>query len=156
MGFPAWACREPTSGVALKQSLRLVWEVSLSMSWKMESVPWKSRQRENMEYFEEAQPVCCFTDSAEIWEAIPRGSSLFTNLNVKCYHLFIIMTSSATNTTITDTTTIIHPTIVLNALYPTVLWWSAGAYLSHIQYRAKAGDSGNGITCVVDWNQGPS
>lgn len=31
------------------------------------------------------------------------------------------MTSSATNTTITDTTTIIHPTIVLNALYPTVL-----------------------------------
>lgn len=36
MGFP---CKGPTSGVVMKQSLILVREVSLSMSWKMESVP---------------------------------------------------------------------------------------------------------------------
>lgn len=44
MGLPTRACMEPTSGVAMKQSLRLVREVSLSMSWKMESVPGKSRE----------------------------------------------------------------------------------------------------------------
>lgn len=43
MGFPARACKDPTSGVAIKQSLRLVSDASLSMSWKMESVPEKSR-----------------------------------------------------------------------------------------------------------------
>lgn len=44
MGFPAQACKEPTSGVAMKQSLRLVREVSLSMSWKMEPEPGRSRE----------------------------------------------------------------------------------------------------------------
>lgn len=44
MGFPARACKDPTSGVAMKQSLRLVREVSLSISWNMESVPGKSRK----------------------------------------------------------------------------------------------------------------
>lgn len=44
MGFPARACKDPTSGVAMKQSLRLVREVSLSISWNMESVPGKSRE----------------------------------------------------------------------------------------------------------------
>lgn len=39
MGFPTRACREPTSEEPRKQSLRLVKEVSLSMSWKMESLP---------------------------------------------------------------------------------------------------------------------
>lgn len=39
MGFPTRACREPTSEEPRKQSLRLVKEVSLSMSWKMESFP---------------------------------------------------------------------------------------------------------------------
>ncbi len=39
MGLPTRACREPTSEEPRKQSLRLVKEVSLSMSWKMESFP---------------------------------------------------------------------------------------------------------------------
>lgn len=39
MGFPTRACREPTSEDAMKQSLRLVRDVSLSMSWRMESLP---------------------------------------------------------------------------------------------------------------------
>lgn len=45
MGFPTRACREPTSEEPRKQSLRLVKEVSLSMSWKMESFPGGQRQR---------------------------------------------------------------------------------------------------------------
>lgn len=39
MGFPTRACRELTSEDAMKQSLRLVRDVSLSMSWRMESLP---------------------------------------------------------------------------------------------------------------------
>ena len=44
MGFPTRACREPTSEEPRKQSLRLVKEVSLSMSWKMESFPGRQRR----------------------------------------------------------------------------------------------------------------
>lgn len=43
MGFPVRACKEPKSEDAMKQSLRLVSEVSLSMSWK-KSVPGRSRE----------------------------------------------------------------------------------------------------------------
>lgn len=43
MGFPTRACREPTSDDAMKQSLRLVSDVSLSMSWKAESLPAERR-----------------------------------------------------------------------------------------------------------------
>lgn len=39
MGFPTLACMELTSEEARKQSLKLVKEVSLSISWKMESFP---------------------------------------------------------------------------------------------------------------------
>lgn len=39
MGFPTRACMEPTSDDAMKQSLRLVRDVSLSMSWNAESFP---------------------------------------------------------------------------------------------------------------------
>lgn len=39
MGFPTRACMELTSDDAMKQSLRLVKDVSLSMSWKAESLP---------------------------------------------------------------------------------------------------------------------
>lgn len=39
MGFPTLACIEPASDEAKKQSLRLVNEVSLSMSWNIESFP---------------------------------------------------------------------------------------------------------------------
>lgn len=39
MGFPTRACMEPTSDDAMKQSLRLVKDVSLSMSWNAESLP---------------------------------------------------------------------------------------------------------------------
>lgn len=38
MGFPTRACMELTS-VDMKQSLRLVKDVSLSMSWNAESLP---------------------------------------------------------------------------------------------------------------------
>lgn len=44
MGFPTRACREPTSDDAMKQSLRLVSDVSLSMSWKAESLPAGERE----------------------------------------------------------------------------------------------------------------
>lgn len=47
MGFPTRACREPTSEEPRKQSLRLVREVSLSMSWKMESLPGGQRGRQD-------------------------------------------------------------------------------------------------------------
>lgn len=47
MGFPTRACREPTSEEPRKQSLRLVKEVSLSMSWKMESFPGEQRGRQH-------------------------------------------------------------------------------------------------------------
>lgn len=39
MGFPTRACMELTSDDAMKQSLRLVKDVSLSMSWNAESLP---------------------------------------------------------------------------------------------------------------------
>lgn len=39
MGFPTRACMELTSDDAMKQSLRLVRDVSLSMSWNAESLP---------------------------------------------------------------------------------------------------------------------
>lgn len=39
MGFPTRACMELTSDEAMKQSLRLVKDVSLSMSWRTESLP---------------------------------------------------------------------------------------------------------------------
>lgn len=39
MGFPTRACMELTSDEAMKQSLRLVKDVSLSMSWNAESLP---------------------------------------------------------------------------------------------------------------------
>ena len=39
MGFPTRACMELMSDEAMKQSLRLVKEVSLSMSWNTESFP---------------------------------------------------------------------------------------------------------------------
>lgn len=41
MGFPTRACMELTSEDAMKQSLRLVKDVSLSMSWNAESLPVK-------------------------------------------------------------------------------------------------------------------
>lgn len=47
MGFPTRACREPTSEEPRKQSLRLVKEVSLSMSWKMESFPGEQSGRQD-------------------------------------------------------------------------------------------------------------
>lgn len=55
MGFPTLACMELTSEEARKQSLKLVKEVSLSISWKMESFPanethtlgWALRSRED-------------------------------------------------------------------------------------------------------------
>lgn len=43
MGFPTRACMELTSDEAMKQSLRLVRDVSLSMSWRMESLPGERR-----------------------------------------------------------------------------------------------------------------
>lgn len=39
MGFPTRACMELTSDDAMKQSLRLVKDVSLSTSWNAESLP---------------------------------------------------------------------------------------------------------------------
>lgn len=42
MGFPTRACMELTS-VDMKQSLRLVKDVSLSMSWNAESLPTERR-----------------------------------------------------------------------------------------------------------------
>lgn len=42
MGFPTRACKELTSDDAMKQSLRLVKDVSLSMSWNAESLPAES------------------------------------------------------------------------------------------------------------------
>lgn len=45
MGFPTRACSEPASEEAMKQSLRLVKEVSLSMSWNMESFPVENDKR---------------------------------------------------------------------------------------------------------------
>lgn len=42
MGFPTRACME-TSDDAMKQSLRLVKDVSLSMSWNAESLPAERR-----------------------------------------------------------------------------------------------------------------
>lgn len=39
MGFPTRACMELTSDEPMKQSLRLVKDVSLSMSWSTESLP---------------------------------------------------------------------------------------------------------------------
>lgn len=47
MGFPTRACMELTSDEAMKQSLRLVKDVSLSMSWRMESLPGEGRHRDN-------------------------------------------------------------------------------------------------------------
>lgn len=47
MGFPTRACSEPASDEAMKQSLRLVKEVSLSMSWNMESFPVENYKRLN-------------------------------------------------------------------------------------------------------------
>lgn len=44
MGFPDRACKGPASAVSMKQSLRLVREVSLSMSLKKESEPVKTRK----------------------------------------------------------------------------------------------------------------
>ena len=46
MGFPTRACMELMSDEAMKQSLRLVKEVSLSMSWNTESFPGEERERE--------------------------------------------------------------------------------------------------------------
>lgn len=46
MGFPTRACMELTSDDAMKQSLRLVKDVSLSMSWNAESLP---AERHNMQ-----------------------------------------------------------------------------------------------------------
>lgn len=43
MGFPTRACMELTSDEAMKQSLRLVKDVSLSMSWRTESLPGERR-----------------------------------------------------------------------------------------------------------------
>lgn len=45
MGLPTRACMELTSDDAMKQSLRLVRDVSLSMSWNAESLP-AERERE--------------------------------------------------------------------------------------------------------------
>lgn len=45
MGFPTRACMELTSDDAMKQSLRLVKDVSLSMSWNAESLPVEDRER---------------------------------------------------------------------------------------------------------------
>lgn len=47
MGFPTRACMELTSDEAMKQSLRLVKDVSLSMSWRTESLPGERRYRGN-------------------------------------------------------------------------------------------------------------
>ncbi|TNN86531.1 hypothetical protein EYF80_003301 [Liparis tanakae] len=44
MGFPTRACMEFTSDEAMKQSLRLVRDVSLSMSWNAESLPAKDTE----------------------------------------------------------------------------------------------------------------
>ncbi len=43
MGFPTRACMELTSDDAMKQSLRLVKDVSLSMSWNAGSLPAERR-----------------------------------------------------------------------------------------------------------------
>lgn len=45
MVFPTLSCKEASSGVAMKQSFRLVREVSLSMSW-MKSIPVKIREED--------------------------------------------------------------------------------------------------------------
>lgn len=47
MVFPTLSCKEASSGVAMKQSFRLVKEVSLSMSW-MKSIPVKIREEEDI------------------------------------------------------------------------------------------------------------
>lgn len=44
MGFPTRACMELTSDDVMKQSLRLVKDVSLSMSWNTESLPAEIRK----------------------------------------------------------------------------------------------------------------
>lgn len=49
MGFPTLACIEPASDEAMKQSLRLVNEVSLSMSWNIESFPVVREKRKQSE-----------------------------------------------------------------------------------------------------------
>lgn len=46
MGFPTRACMELTSDDAMKQSLRLVKDVSLSMSWNAESLPAETENTE--------------------------------------------------------------------------------------------------------------
>lgn len=46
MGFPTRACMELTSDDAMKQSLRLVKDVSLSMSWNAESLPAERQYRD--------------------------------------------------------------------------------------------------------------
>lgn len=63
MGFPTRACRELTSEDAMKQSLRLVRDVSLSMSWRMESLPGeRGGQRDNRQHPSPAP------DSQQRWE----------------------------------------------------------------------------------------
>lgn len=62
MGFPTRACREPTSEDAMKQSLRLVRDVSLSMSWRMESLPGEGRHRDDRQHPSPAP------DSQQRWE----------------------------------------------------------------------------------------
>lgn len=47
MGLPTRACMELTSDDAMKQSLRLVRDVSLSMSWNAESLPADRERRGN-------------------------------------------------------------------------------------------------------------
>ncbi len=45
MGFPTQVWKDPASDAAMKQSLRLVRDVSLSMSWKIESFPEEEQQK---------------------------------------------------------------------------------------------------------------
>ncbi len=45
MGFPTQVWKDPASDAAMKQSLRLVRDVSLSMSWKIESLPEEEQQK---------------------------------------------------------------------------------------------------------------
>lgn len=57
MGFPTRACMELTSDDAIKQSLRLVKDVSLSMSWKAESLPVEAGDMDEHQYFVAEAPV---------------------------------------------------------------------------------------------------
>lgn len=52
MGFPTRDCMELTSDDAMKQSLRLVRDVSLSMSWNAESLPGERGYEDNSQRFD--------------------------------------------------------------------------------------------------------